>query len=347
MPPPCAASLTPRDAPPFPFAMAVPRTFIMLSPSLPAAPRALTCHLCAAGYARALPCRSLSPPAMPACRPVTPSRRYCMPHVPPCYSLPPLATPRALPSQPHLFKLATVPADQQGASRPESLSDADPLRVQMPPRPSSTAIQSPALCFHPRQDHPPTPRIRVPRSLSMHRAKQIRDFSLCSSPCGARAAHLGRRDHIFASAEGSKLGGGPTSAAERTRRESSSQQTAFPSVVDWQIPREKKARAPHAVPPLHLRPRVLTPRPPGQMPFTSAGSHRRLRPQDTLLFPEPISPPNHFSIICNAMVEREFATDHYVAPFIRRQPELGLAGSKRPLPSLNFDPRTLVSSTAG
>ncbi|KAH9023466.1 hypothetical protein EDB84DRAFT_1564704 [Lactarius hengduanensis] len=134
--------------------LAVPRTFIMLSPSLPAAPRALTCH-------------SFVPPAMlarspagpyrrrlcPACRPVTPSRRYCMPHVPPCYSLPPLATPRALPSQPHLFKLATVPADQQGASRPESLSDADPLRVQMPPRPSSTAIQSPALCFHP----PPRP----------------------------------------------------------------------------------------------------------------------------------------------------------------------------------------------
>ncbi|KAH9033674.1 hypothetical protein EDB84DRAFT_1561627 [Lactarius hengduanensis] len=117
--------------------LAVPRTFIMLSPSLPAAPRALTCH-------------SFVPPAMlarspagpyrrrlcPACRPVTPSRRYCMPHVPPCYSLPPLATPH-----------------QQGASRPESLSDADPLRVQMPPRPSSTAIQSPALCFHP----PPRP----------------------------------------------------------------------------------------------------------------------------------------------------------------------------------------------
>ncbi|KAH8981261.1 hypothetical protein EDB86DRAFT_2834917 [Lactarius hatsudake] len=85
----------------------------------------------------------------PACRPVTPSRRYY----------------------------------QQGASRPESLSDAHPLRVQMPPRPSSTAIQLPALCFNP-----------LPRP--------------SSDPTDtARAAHLGRRDHIFAQCGGLKTRG--------------------------------------------------------------------------------------------------------------------------------------------
>ncbi|KAH9020518.1 hypothetical protein EDB84DRAFT_1441798 [Lactarius hengduanensis] len=216
-----------------------------------------------------------------------------MPHVLPCHSLPPPATPRVLPSQPHLFKLAAVPTDQQSASRPGGLGGAHPLRVQTPPRPSSTAIQSPALCFHP----PPRP--------SSDPTDTRAQVSQCTKPnksgislFGLAQAHVRPAQPTsvavitpLPSANASKLGGDPTSAAERTNRESSSQQMAFPSAVNWQIPREsssatqptpsdhgaqahhhaEKARAPHAVPPLHLRPRALTPRPPGQMPFTSAG----------------------------------------------------------------------------
>ncbi|KAH8976758.1 hypothetical protein EDB86DRAFT_3180712 [Lactarius hatsudake] len=265
----------------------------MLSPSLPAVPHAMKCHCFALpAMPRALPCRSLSPPAMPrvpTCHPIS-SLLYA-----PRATLPPLTTPRALPSQPHLFKLATVPTDQQGASRPESLSNVHPLRIQMPPRPSSTAIQSPALCFTPSQDHPPTPRIRVPRSLSMYRAKQIRDFSLCSSSrVGPVQPTSVAVITSFPSAEGSKLGGGPTSAAERTSRESSSQQTAFPSAVNWQILKEKEARAPHAVPPLPLRPRALTPRPrPPGLYLCKVSQAASASPYFFLnLFPLPIVSPS-------------------------------------------------------
>ncbi|KAH8976384.1 hypothetical protein EDB86DRAFT_2841065 [Lactarius hatsudake] len=159
MPPPFAVRLAPRDA--------------------------LTCHsFVPLAVPRVLPCWSLLPQAMPrvpTCHSISP---LLYPPRATCNSPPPLATPHALPSQPHLFKLATVPTDQQGASRPESLSDAHPLRVQMPPQPSST--------------------------VSLNAPSQTNKSRICFfAQARVGPAHLGRRDHIFAKCRGLKTRGWP------------------------------------------------------------------------------------------------------------------------------------------